>query len=162
MVGHSYHFQGPELASELQELGCEIVQLRRWGFPIHSLYKILINKLSPEKLYGSFSETHYGFLQDCFRTRCICSFISMSLEFRQSTYPACSQHARGPSFEQSIIMELRTLFQTLLPVELQVPTHLPRRLLASLGYFGFGPGLRPMVTGAGFTAVSAALFALGG
>ena len=34
-------------------------------------------------------------------------------------------------------MELKALFQTLLPVELQVPTHLPRRLLASLGYFRF-------------------------
>ena len=66
MVGHNYHFQGPELASELQELGCEIVQLRRWGFPIHSLYKILINKLSPEKLYGSFSETHYRFFRRLF------------------------------------------------------------------------------------------------
>jgi O-methyltransferase len=34
-------------------------------------------------------------------------------------------------------MELKTLFQTLLPVELQPPTHFPRRLLASLGYFRF-------------------------
>ena len=34
-------------------------------------------------------------------------------------------------------MELRTLFQTLLPVELQVPSHITRRLLASLGYYRF-------------------------
>src|SRR4029450_1307058 len=34
-------------------------------------------------------------------------------------------------------MELKTLFQTLLPVELQPPTHFPRPLLASLGYFRF-------------------------
>lgn len=66
MVGHHYHFQGPELTSELQVLGCEVVHVRKWGFPMHSLYKILINKLSPEKLYESFSDTRYGFFRRLF------------------------------------------------------------------------------------------------
>lgn len=59
MVGHYRHFQGPELLSALEEAGCEIIKVRRWGFPFHALYKVLISRLSPEKLYNSFAGTQY-------------------------------------------------------------------------------------------------------
>lgn len=62
-VGHHYHFQGPELVTELKKLGLSVVQLRRWGFPFHSLYKILINKFAPDQIYESFAVVRYGLLQ---------------------------------------------------------------------------------------------------
>jgi hypothetical protein len=55
LVGHHQHFQGPELTAALEERGCTIVAIRRWGYPFHSLYKALISKMSPDKLYQSFS-----------------------------------------------------------------------------------------------------------
>jgi SAM-dependent methyltransferase len=55
LVGHYQHFHGPELTAELERHGCHIRQIRYWGFPFHSLYKALISKLSPARVYGSFS-----------------------------------------------------------------------------------------------------------
>jgi hypothetical protein len=55
IVGHYFHFQGPELVAALEQAGCTVTRVRRWGFPVHSLYKRLISALSPETLYQSFS-----------------------------------------------------------------------------------------------------------
>ena len=55
IVGHHFHFTGLELAKALEAEGCTVKQMRRWGFPMHALYKRLISLLSPEKLYRSFS-----------------------------------------------------------------------------------------------------------
>jgi hypothetical protein len=55
MVGHHQHFDGPELAAAVRERGLEILRQRKWGFPMHSLYKAAISKLSPDRLYQSFS-----------------------------------------------------------------------------------------------------------
>lgn len=63
MVGHHQHFQGPELVAALEENGCEVVQVRRWGFPFHSLYKLLISNVSPDRLYNAFSGTRYSLTQ---------------------------------------------------------------------------------------------------
>lgn len=64
MVGHHQHFQGPELVGALEDNGCTIVDVRRWGFPVHTLYKELISTMSPEKLYSSFSGgSRYGLKQ---------------------------------------------------------------------------------------------------
>lgn len=63
MVGHHYHFQGPELVTELKRLGFSVTQLKRWGFPFHSLYKILINRIAPEQIYESFAVVRYGPIQ---------------------------------------------------------------------------------------------------
>lgn len=60
MVGHHQHFQGPELLAALEDQGCAIIGVRRWGFPLHALYKQLISLLSPEKLYSSFGGSHYS------------------------------------------------------------------------------------------------------
>jgi hypothetical protein len=55
MVGHHQHFQGPELAAVLEANGCTVRRVFRWGFPFHSLYKTLISRLAPDRLYTAFS-----------------------------------------------------------------------------------------------------------
>lgn len=59
MVGHYRHFQGSELVATLGNHNFTVHQLRRWGFPVHSLYKNLINNISAEKVYDSFSGGDY-------------------------------------------------------------------------------------------------------
>ena len=63
LVGHHYHFQGEELAAEIKKLGFSIMQMRRWGFPFHSLYKTLINQVAPDRIYESFADVRYGFFR---------------------------------------------------------------------------------------------------
>lgn len=63
MVGHEQHFQGPELLAAIEEQGLVVTQVRRWGFPIHSLYKALISSASPERLYNAYSGTRYSLSQ---------------------------------------------------------------------------------------------------
>ena len=55
MVGHVQHFRGPELVAALEENGCEVRQVRYWGFPCHTLYKAMISALSPAQVYTAFS-----------------------------------------------------------------------------------------------------------
>jgi hypothetical protein len=59
MVGHHQHFAGPELAAAIEARGLRIVKQRKWGWPVHSLYKVLVSRVSPEKLYASFGTTRY-------------------------------------------------------------------------------------------------------
>jgi SAM-dependent methyltransferase len=54
MVGHTQHFVGPELAAALGAAGCWPVMVRRWGFPIHSLYRLAISAQA-ERVYEAFS-----------------------------------------------------------------------------------------------------------
>lgn len=63
LVGHHYHFKGQELAAELAKLGFSITDIRRWGFPFHSLYKTLINRIAPDQIYESFADVRYGFFR---------------------------------------------------------------------------------------------------
>jgi len=60
MIGHYRHFEGKELITELERNNCQILYKRKWGFPIHTLYKYLINSFSPNAIYESFSESKYG------------------------------------------------------------------------------------------------------
>lgn len=55
IVGHHRHFAGPELIRELEANGCTVRTYRRWGFPVHALYKRAISLLSPEAMYQNFS-----------------------------------------------------------------------------------------------------------
>ena len=57
MVGHYRHYQGKELVSCLESHGFKCILTKRHGFPIHSLYKILINIFRPETLYNLFHGT---------------------------------------------------------------------------------------------------------
>jgi hypothetical protein len=45
LLGHHRHFAGPELCAEIES----------HGFTVHSLYKVLISRLSPARLYESFA-----------------------------------------------------------------------------------------------------------
>jgi len=60
MVGHHQHFTGQELREELTKHGFQVQYVRRWGFPMHSMYKSAISMLSPDKLYDSFAGGKYG------------------------------------------------------------------------------------------------------
>ena len=59
-MGHYQHYKGAELIAELKKNNCEILYKRKWGFPVHTLYKYLINSFSPDAIYQSFSESQYG------------------------------------------------------------------------------------------------------
>jgi SAM-dependent methyltransferase len=63
MVGHRRHFEGPELAAELDNCGMRIVRMKRWGWPVHSLYKYAINKFAAPQLYKEFAQSRYGCIQ---------------------------------------------------------------------------------------------------
>ncbi len=39
----------------------DAVKLRRWAWPMHSIYKRAINGIMPEQVYRSFGEQGYGF-----------------------------------------------------------------------------------------------------
>jgi hypothetical protein len=55
LLGHNRHFAGPELCAELESHGFTVERRRRWGFPFHSLYKVLISTFSPARLYEAFA-----------------------------------------------------------------------------------------------------------
>ncbi|MDB5295147.1 MAG: methyltransferase [Phycisphaerales bacterium] len=60
MVGHHRHFDGRELAAAVAAAGLAVVRQRKWGFPVHSLYKALISRIAPDKLYDSFATGRYS------------------------------------------------------------------------------------------------------
>ncbi len=63
MVGHTQHFDGPELVAALVAAGCWPLVVRRWGFPFHSLYRIAISSQA-DRVYDSFSGNRkYGLTQ---------------------------------------------------------------------------------------------------
>lgn len=54
IVGHIRHFDGDLLSRALESRGCEVLLVRRWGFPVHTLYRALINMLGAERMYDQF------------------------------------------------------------------------------------------------------------
>jgi SAM-dependent methyltransferase len=54
LVGHHRHFAPATIVAALREEGFDPVLVRRWGFPLHSLYRWAISGLDPERLYASF------------------------------------------------------------------------------------------------------------
>jgi hypothetical protein len=54
-VGHVGHFRGPELTLALEALGCSVVRMAHWGWPLHTAYKAAISSLAPDRLYALFS-----------------------------------------------------------------------------------------------------------
>jgi SAM-dependent methyltransferase len=60
-LGHHRHYQGPELLTALTQAGCEVSVFRRWGFPMQTLYKALINALAPDTLYDAFCSANRGY-----------------------------------------------------------------------------------------------------
>lgn len=63
-VGHYRHFSGDDLVAEIETHGFSCEPIVRQGFPVHSLYKKLINAFAPEEIYAAFSgEKKYSFMQ---------------------------------------------------------------------------------------------------
>ena len=62
MVGHTQHFAGPELVAALGAAGCWPLEVRRWGFPVHSLYRMLISAQA-DRVYDAFSGEDGGGLR---------------------------------------------------------------------------------------------------
>jgi SAM-dependent methyltransferase len=60
IVGHHRHFTEAMVADALRAEGLEVVSTRRWGWPVHSLYRWLISRLGADRMYESFSEARYG------------------------------------------------------------------------------------------------------
>lgn len=58
-VGHLRHFPGRALEDDLEAEGFTIVRSWHWGFPFHTLYKVLINKTDPQAFIDGFSEGRY-------------------------------------------------------------------------------------------------------
>lgn len=66
-VGHFRHFEGNELIATLNTQGFRCLRFLRHGFPMHSLYKRLINCIAPNHVYESFQGgKEYSFLQKLF------------------------------------------------------------------------------------------------
>lgn len=57
--GHHRHFEPRALAADVQAAGFEVIWVRRWGFPFHTLYKLAIN-LRPEASLAGFARGRYG------------------------------------------------------------------------------------------------------
>jgi SAM-dependent methyltransferase len=58
-VGHVRHFPGRALEHALEAEGFLVVETWQWGFPFHTLYKVLINKTAPDAFVRVFSEGRY-------------------------------------------------------------------------------------------------------
>ena len=58
-VGHVRHFPDRAMEDALEGEGFRILRSWRWGFPFHTLYKVLINKTSPDAFVRGFSEGRY-------------------------------------------------------------------------------------------------------
>lgn len=64
IVGHYRHFQGKELIAAIEAQGFTCERMIRHGFPMHSLYKRIINLIGPDDLYLSFhSGKQYSFFK---------------------------------------------------------------------------------------------------
>jgi SAM-dependent methyltransferase len=54
LMGHTQHFYPEDLIGPLERLGCEVVRVRSWGFPVHSLYRVLVSRMA-DRIYDSFA-----------------------------------------------------------------------------------------------------------
>lgn len=65
-IGHFRHYTIEDVTKVVTAEGFRVVKARYWGFPFHTLYKWAINTISPEQIYGAFSESRYGPLKIAF------------------------------------------------------------------------------------------------
>lgn len=54
LMGHTQHFYPNDFVPPLEKMGLEIVKVRTWGFPVHSLYRVLVSKMA-DRIYDSFA-----------------------------------------------------------------------------------------------------------
>jgi hypothetical protein len=60
-VGHVRHFPGRRMERALESEGFRIVRALQWGFPFHTIYKLIINETNPDAFVQAFSEGRYDF-----------------------------------------------------------------------------------------------------
>jgi SAM-dependent methyltransferase len=81
-IGHFKHYTIEDISHVVESQGFRVVRARYWGYPLHSLYKWAINTISPDKIYGAFSESRYGFFKKSF-----CHFL-YALFFVNDLFPS--------------------------------------------------------------------------
>ncbi len=54
MLGHYRHYEGKELAHALAQNGCSDIRLRKWGFPVYSMFRLAVSGVAPTTLYSAF------------------------------------------------------------------------------------------------------------
>jgi len=60
IVGHHRHFTVAELEEALRTAGLQPVSGRRWGFPLHTLYRWAISRVGAHRMYDSFGTERYS------------------------------------------------------------------------------------------------------
>lgn len=80
-VGHLHHFQSDELTEALSHCGFKTVLIKKWGFPVHTMYKILVNAISPEKIFQEFPISKYSY-KKIFLSRFLYSIFYINDLFR--------------------------------------------------------------------------------
>jgi len=60
IVGHHRHFTVAELEEALRTAGLQPVSGRRWGFPLHTLYRWAISRVGADRMYDSFGTERYS------------------------------------------------------------------------------------------------------
>jgi SAM-dependent methyltransferase len=60
IVGHHRHFTVAELEEALRTAGLTPVSGRRWGFPLHTLYRWAISRVGANRMYETFGTEHYS------------------------------------------------------------------------------------------------------
>jgi hypothetical protein len=56
LMGHYRHFEAPDITGELERNGCRILEVRHWGFPVHSAYRAGVERFGSDEIYASFAE----------------------------------------------------------------------------------------------------------
>jgi SAM-dependent methyltransferase len=60
IVGHQRHFTVAEIADAVRAEGLTPVSARRWGFPLHTLYRWAISRAGAERMYETFGTERYS------------------------------------------------------------------------------------------------------
>jgi hypothetical protein len=58
LMGHCRHYTASIVTEALEQLGCMVVQVKEWGFPVHSAYRWGVHHLGSDKVYDAFGEGH--------------------------------------------------------------------------------------------------------
>jgi SAM-dependent methyltransferase len=56
LMGHYRHYTPSIVTEALERRGCTVIQVKEWGFPVHSAYRWGVHHLGSGKVYDSFAE----------------------------------------------------------------------------------------------------------
>jgi SAM-dependent methyltransferase len=60
IVGHLRHFTVPQVEAALRAEGLSVVWARRWGWPLHTLYRWAISRMGAQRMYDAFGTERYS------------------------------------------------------------------------------------------------------